>query len=515
MIFARKTVILGTLIVILAGCASVDFDYPKTESFAFQNTANTHIGVQVAEAELNKPEGQSGFYPLADGVDALAARLLLIEQAEVSIDVQYYLIKTDLVGSTFLHALLRAADRGVRVRLLLDDIMTKDYDAGMAALDSHPNFQMRVFNPFNRGAAGRTLGAVGSFSRINRRMHNKSLTVDNQMTIIGGRNIANQYFGAEETKKYGDLDVIGIGPVVDDVSTMFDSYWNHYAALPVQAVAKPLEDPAAELARVRAALDKADDEIADSVYAKVVEQRYYSYLYSDEKLFKWAPYELVYDSPDKSNKSQAKDAASITTPLLKALENAESEVVIVSPYFVPRKSGVEGFAALQKSGVDVTIVTNSLAANNQFTVHAGYGPSRKSLLQAGIKLYEVRPDADVAGSEFVAFSGATATLHTKAFVVDRKSVFIGSFNFDPRSVNINTELGVIIHDPTLASFFVDSFNSKLPTQTYEVFLNAKEQLRWRTYNDGQEVTFDKEPETTWGDRFKVGIVRILPVRGQL
>jgi len=189
--------------------------------------------------------------------------------------------------------------------------------------------------------------------------------------------------------------------------------------------------------------------------------------------------------------------------------------VIVSPYFVPRKSGVEGFAALQKSGVDVTIVTNSLAANNQFTVHAGYGPSRKSLLQAGIKLYEVRPDADVAGSEFVAFSGATATLHTKAFVVDRKSVFIGSFNFDPRSVNINTELGVIIHDPTLASFFVDSFNSKLPTQTYEVFLNAKEQLRWRTYNDGQEVTFDKEPETTWGDRFKVGIVRILPVRGQL
>jgi putative cardiolipin synthase len=501
--------------MLLAGCASIDFDYPKTESFALQNTASTTLGVQLAKAQLNKPDGQSGFYPLPDGVDALAARLLLIEHAEVSIDVQYYLIKTDLVGATFLHALLRAADRGVRVRLLLDDIMTKDYDAGMAALDSHPNFQMRVFNPFNRGSAGRSLGALGSFSRINRRMHNKSLTVDNQMTIIGGRNIANQYFGAEETKKYGDLDVVGIGPVVNDVSTMFDAYWNHAAALPVQAVAKTLEDPAAELARVRAALDKADEGIADSIYAKVVEERYYSYLYSDEDIFGWAPYELVYDSPDKSNKSQAKTAASITTPLGEALQDAKSEVVIVSPYFVPRKSGVDAIAALQKSGVDVTIVTNSLAANNQFTVHAGYVPSRKPLLNAGIKLYEVRPDADVAGSEFVAFSGATATLHTKAFVIDRKSVFIGSFNFDPRSANINTELGVIIHDPKLANFFVDSFNSKMSTQTYEVFLNDKQKVRWRTYNEGQEVIFDKEPQTTWGDRFKVGFVRILPVRGQL
>ena len=163
----------------------------------------------------------------------------------------------------------------------------------------------------------------------------------------------------------------------------------------------------------------------------------------------------------------------------------------------------------------MTVLTNSLAANNQFTVHAGYGPSRKSLLKNGIKLYEVRPDAQVSGAEFVAYSGATTTLHTKAFVVDRKSVFIGSFNFDPRSININTELGVIIHDPKLAQSFVESIHSRLPTETYEVFLNEKEQLRWRTYNDGQEVIFDKEPETTWGDRFKVGFVRILPIRGQL
>jgi len=393
--------------------------------------------------------------------------------------------------------------------------MTADYDAGMAALDSHPNFEMRIFNPFNRGAAGRTLGALGSFSRINRRMHNKSLTVDNQMTIIGGRNIADQYCGAKESKKYGDLDVMGIGPVVNEVSTMFDSYWNHHSALPVQAVAKPLQDPAAELARVRAALDLADDEIVDSIYAKVLEERYYEYLHTDDSILEWAPYELVYDSPDKSEKPKAKDALSITTSLIKSLQSDENEVIILSPYFVPRKSGIESLSAMQDSGVNVTIITNSLAANNQFMVHAGYGPSRKPLLKNDIKLYEVRPDAHIAGAEFVAYSGATATLHTKAYIVDRKSVFIGSFNFDPRSININTELGVIIHDPKLAQLFAESLETKLPTETYEIFLNEKEQLRWRAYNDGQEVIFDKEPETTWGDRFKVGFVRILPIRGQL
>ena len=512
---AYRTITLTAVVTVLSGCASVDFDYPKTESFVLPDTADTYLGLHLADVVDGKPSGQSGFYPLSDGVDAFAARLLLIDRAEVSIDVQYYLIKTDLVGSTFIHALLRAADRGVRVRLLLDDIMTAGHDAGMAALDSHPNFEMRVFNPFNRGAAGRSLGAMGSFSRINRRMHNKSVTVDNQMTIIGGRNMANQYFGAEETKKYGDLDVVGIGPVVNDVSTMFDEYWNHNSSLPVQAVAKPLEDPSAELARVRSDLDLADDEITDSVYAKVVEERYYGYMHSDDSIFEWAPYEFVYDSPDKSEKSKADAAPSITTGLAKSLESAEQEIMIISPYFVPRGSGVDAISEIKERGIDVTIITNSLAANNQFAVHAGYAPARKPLLKNGVRIYEFRPDADVPGAEFIAYSGAKATLHTKAFIIDRKSVFIGSFNFDPRSININTEMGVIIHDPKLAVLFAERIDAALPNETYEVFLNEKDKVRWRGKRNGEDVVFEKEPETTWGDRFKVGFVRILPIRGQL
>lgn len=514
MTFFLRTLGLFALLPLVA-CTSIDFDYPKEESFVLPDTDDSYLGIHVADVIVDKPAGYSGFYPLADGIDALAARLLLIDRAERSIDVQYYLIKTDLVGNTFLHALLRAADRGVRVRLLLDDIMTKGYDPGMAALDSHPNFEMRVFNPFNRGAAGRSLGALGSFTRINRRMHNKSVTVDNQMTIIGGRNMANYYFGAEKEKKYGDLDVMGIGPVVAEVSTMFDEYWNHHSSLPVQAVAKPPEDPEAELARVRNALDLADDGIVDSVYAKVLEERYYAYVHSDDSIFEWSPYELVYDSPDKVEKSKAATAPSITTGLAKSLRSAEEEVIIVSPYFVPRKTGIESISEVRKSGVDVTVITNSLAANNQFAVHAGYAPSRKPLLENGVKLYEMRPDADIAGSEFIAYSGARATLHTKAFIVDRKSVFIGSFNFDPRSININTEMGVIIHDPKLAVIYADAIAAALPTQTYEVFLNDKNKLRWRTFAEDQEQVFEKEPETSGWDRFKVGFVRILPIRSQL
>jgi len=209
-------------------------------------------------------------------------------------------------------------------------------------------------------------------------------------------------------------------------------------------------------------------------------------------------------------KKKAKDAASITTPLIESLRAAEKQVIIISPYFVPRKSGIAAFIELQNSGVDITVVTNSLAANNQSSVHGGYAPARKPLLKEGIKIYEVRPDADISGSELVAASGARATLHTKAFVVDRKELFIGSFNFDPRSAEINTELGVIIRSPELAEQFASQVDTKLATQTYEVYLNDKGKLRWRAFENGEEVIYDKEPQTSWWQRFKAGLMRIVP-----
>lgn len=509
----RRSCCLAAL-TLLAGCASVDFDYAKPESHVVTDTEDTYLGKQMVPIVASHPENESGFYPMNDGIDALSTRLLMAHRAEKTIDAQYYLLTADVVGYAFLDSLIKAADRGVRVRLLLDDILTKGYDAGMAALDSHPNFEVRIFNPFG-ARTFRYAGSITSVSRVNRRMHNKSFTADNQITIIGGRNIAAEYFGAEETKKFGDLDVIGIGPVVNDVSNMFDAYWNHRAALPPAAFADMPDDPEAALQQLRDRVNQSMKAADGTPYAEAVKSDIEHYVGSSQNLFTWAPYELAYDSPDKSDKKKAEEAASITTPLLKSLQSAEQSLVIISPYFVPGKSGIEGLIELQKRGVEVIIVTNSLAANNQKTVHSGYSGARKPLLKEGIKIYEVRADADVSGSELVAFSGARATLHTKAFVVDDKETFIGSFNFDPRSANINTELGVIIKSPEISAGMIETMNSKKDTQAFEVFLNEKGKLRWRSMENGEMVVYDKEPQTSWWDRFVVGFYRILPIKSQL
>ena len=505
-----RTAVITLILLFAAGCATIDYDYPRSESYFLPDTSDTRLAETIEPVVAKHPPDKSGFYPINDGINALAARLLLAERAEKSIDVQYYLIKNDIVGRAFIYSLLEAADRGVRVRLLLDDMFTAGYDVGMAALHSHPNFEIRIFNPFHRGAAGRARSAITGFSRINRRMHNKSFTVDNQITIIGGRNIADEYFGAREDAKFGDLDVAGIGPVVQEVSNMFDTYWNHETALPAPAFVDELVDPATALNDLRARLESSLEEIRDSKYAEAVRSQLLEYVKSDEQLFEWAPYTLVVDSPDKGIKSKAKEADSITTPLIESLKSADRELIIVSPYFVPRKSGIQALVDMQKGGVDVTVITNSLAANNQFTVHGGYAPSRKPLLEGGIKIYEVRPDADVAGAEIIDASGARATLHTKAYIVDDKEVFIGSFNFDPRSAELNTELGVLIRDPELALVYSVLIDEALGDQTFEVFLNDEGKLRWRGYRDGKEVIYDKEPETTWGQRTKAWFARIIP-----
>jgi len=511
----RRIYLATAVLVTLTGCATIDFDYPRVESTTMVDTKDTHLGSVVRQLSASKPADQSGFYALQDGIDALTARLLLAERAERTIDTQYYLIKTDETSSAFIDALLKAADRGVRVRLLLDDVFTQGYDAGMAALDSHPNFEIRIFNPFHRGAAGRTWSGLTDLSRVARRMHAKSFTVDGQITILGGRNIADEYFGAHEDIKFGDLDVVGIGPISKQVSTMFDSYWNHETALPVPAFASMPDDPGSQLLSVREKLAQARERVKDTKYAGAVISTAMDFMNSDSDLFEWAPYQLVFDSPDKGIKSADSPTVDITQPLAEALQSAESEVIVLTPYFVPRKSGIEFFSQLQSRGVKVTIVTNSLAANNHAPVHGGYAPSRKLLLRNGVRIYEARPDASVPGAHLVAAEDATTTLHTKAFIVDRKKVFIGSFNFDPRSVKYNTESGVIIESELLSQYFGGLIDSELKMQAYELFLNDDGRLRWRSFENGEARIYKKEPEASLKQRFIAALFRLLPVKGQL
>jgi len=503
---------LPALLVVLTGCASVDFDYPKTESTAIRDTRNTELAGEIDAGGPMQP-GESGFYLLMDGIEALAARLHMAERAEKTIDAQYYLITNDEIGMAFVGSLLQAADRGVRVRLLLDDIQTQGYDAGMAALDSHPNFEVRIYNPFS--SRGSRASAITEFGRVNRRMHNKSFTADNQITIVGGRNIAAEYFSARDDVNFGDADVVGVGPVVRDVSDMFDIYWNSRAALPVPAFAKMPDDPDAALEQLRTRIDEAVGELRETKYADAFKDSLQTIVDTDLEEFTFALYELAYDSPDKSDKKLAAEAENITTTLAESIARAEQSLFIISPYFVPLKSGIEYLTGLQERGVQVSVLTNSLAANNHSIVHSGYAPSRKPLLEAGVKIYEVRPDAFVPGADRGGKGAALATLHTKGFVVDDQELFLGSFNWDPRSVDINTELGVIMKSPELTQGILTRLDAELDENAYEVILNDKGKIRWLDKSGDEVVVLDNEPQTGWWRRFVVDFYKILPVKKQL
>ena len=504
---------LSAVLLAAAGCASIDFNYPKPESFALTDTADTTMGRRVAEFVAQHPPEQSGFYPVYGGTDSLALRLLMAERAERSIDAQYFLIHDDLVGNAFIAALLRAADRGVRVRFLIDDMNSGGYDAGFAALDSHENFELRVFNPFAHRKA-RALD-VTRLSRISRRMHNKSFTVDNQMTLVGGRNIADEYFDASKGEKFGDLDVLAIGSVVPEVSSMFDTYWNHPAALPMPALAEVPESAPDALAILNEKVAKYLEDVETSRYADAVRSSILNYVQTDASAFTWARYNLVFDSPDKSNPDADVEDESIVLQMREWIGDIEEELFVVTPYFVLRKDNIAAFRDLRDQNIDITVLTNSLASNNHTVGHSGYAPIRKPLLEMGVNLYELRADATMPGDESAGVQDAKSTLHAKAFAVDRNRVFIGSFNWNQRSANLDTESGVIIHSPEMAAQLVERVTAALQTASFEVFLDEKNRLRWRGYENGREVVLTREPQTGFWRRFNAGFLRMMPIKSQL
>jgi putative cardiolipin synthase len=502
-----------SLALLAGGCATVDLDYPRTPSTALQNTQDTALGRAVGK-HIASHVDESGFYVLADGIDALAARLLLAERAERSIDTQYFLIHDDLVGHAFLDSLMRAADRGVRVRLLIDDIHTDGYDDGLAVIDAHPNIEIRLFNPFGHRSV-RALDAAGGLRRVLRRMHNKSFTVDNQVTIIGGRNMGDEYFDAREDVKFGDLDVVGVGPVAQDVSSMFDLYWNHQSSLPMPAIGAVPDDPDTALRELRDKVTSSINEVSEGRYAAAIRSSIVDTLQDNTDSYFWAPYQLVFDSPDKSVPGSDVNIESIREEIKTTIVDAEEELLVITPYFVLRDEEVEGFAEFRRGGVEMSVLTNSLSTNNHTVSHSGYAPIRKPLLEAGIKLFELRADARIAGDQRVGIESAKTTLHAKAFVVDRKRVFIGSFNWNQRSENVDTEMGVIIESEALALQFAEGFATTTTQDAYEVFLNEKEDLRWRTIEDGDEIVLTKEPQTSWWQRFSASFLSFMPIKSQL
>ena len=448
--------------------------------------------------------GLSGFYPLSQGMDALGVRLRLAEIAEKSIDLQYFLMKDDTAGAVMMNALLKAADRGVRVRFLLDDIFTTAKDRGLLLINQHPNIEVRLFNPVSRRGF-HTLNFVGDFRQANRRMHNKSFTVDNQISVVGGRNIADEYFQLKTDSVFVDFEVLAMGPIATEISESFDIYWNHSRAVPMHQIA----DNDEELETVRAEIAEEFDGIYDTVYKQALESQLLQDLMANREPYFAADAIVLSDSPDKLINDIHEDHMQLATDLLDVLHSARKEVIFISPYYVPGKGGVQLVRDLVNKGVRVIILTNSLASNNHVPVHGGYARYRKDVIRAGAELYEARANAarELQGME----EGPDAmTLHTKAFLIDRRYLFVGSLNLDPRSIEINAEMGLLIDSEDMVGGYTSDIDARLAAIAWRVLLNEKGNLEWHGRINGEEVVETKEPLTSPWLRFKAWFMRIAP-----
>lgn len=474
-----------------------------------RDTGDTRLGKAVT-ALVDAHPGNSGIHPMRDGRDAFAARYLLADAAERTLDVQYYIWRNDSSGILLFDALRRAADRGVRVRLLLDDINTAEIEGILAALDAHPNIELRLFNPFAQRER-RAVSLATDFARLNRRMHNKSYTADNQVTVIGGRNIGDEYFSAASDVSFADLDVLAVGPVVHEVSIDFDRYWACDSAYPADRLLPPAKPEAvAQLAAEAARVTRTPT--ATAYIGALRESAFARDLVAARLPLEWAVARMVSDAPAKAL-GRAQPDELLPQKLRQILGHPARELDLVSPYFVPRAEFVGYLVSLAKQGVRIKILTNSLEATDVPAVHAGYAKRRRQLLENGIVLYELkrRPSMLAHGMESLAGSSG-ASLHAKTFAVDRSRIFVGSFNFDPRSADLNTEMGFIIDSPVLAQGVSTAFATSIPLNAYEVRLSDTGRLQWIERRDGATVvTHDKEPGASFWTRLSVKLLSVLPI----
>ena len=473
-----------------------------------QDTSDSPLG-KAALPMVQAHPGKSGVFALADGRDAFAARVLLADASECSLDVQYYIWNGDKTGTLLFEALRRAADRGVRVRLLLDDNNTAGLDTVLAALNSHPKIEVRLFNPFMH-RRWRVLSFLTDFRRLNRRMHNKSFIADRQACIIGGRNVGDEYFDAGQGVSFVDLDVLAIGPVVEDVSVDFERYWSSESSYPAERVLARVSQTA--IAEVSAAAARVEKDPAAVAYMRAIaNSKYVQQVLAGELAFKWSTVQMVSDNPAKGL-GLARDEELMWTRLKQVLQTPRLELELVSPYFVPGRDGVEYFSTLARQGIKVRILTNSLAATDVAAVHSGYARRRKPMLEAGVEIFEMEPEFSFAPTKaHGALGSSNASLHAKTFSIDRSRVFVGSFNFDPRSQRLNTELGFVIDCPAIAQSIADAFASIIPARAYKVRLNEVAALQWVEQRNGEEIVYDQEPRTGFALRAFVAMLSMLPI----
>lgn len=493
---------------------------PEPIPFEPKDSKYTRLGQGIIKEAENQP-GSSGFYLLSNGLDAFVTRLSLMEAADQTLDVQYYLFHKDVTAKLFTHYLVRAADRGVRVRILLDDFGHYGQERLLRALVEHPNISIRLFNPFaNRKLP--YLDFITRFSKVQRRMHNKSFIADNQAAIIGGRNIGNAYFAADTYANFTDLDVMGVGQFAAEVTTAFELYWEHSLSVPVQALQR--RTLKLSLAGVRRKLARRRHYKSSRAYlSRLADLTLVEKLKNGELALYWADSQLMYDHPDKLLNDCA-DTRGHLAPTLDCLwQDVSQEALLVSPYFIPGDDGVATFADWIAKGAKVTVLTNSLAANDVPLVHAGYARYRQPLLSAGVQLWELQPSSKKLRRSRRSRglpSSSKASLHAKTLIFDRKTLFVGSLNLDPRSLNLNTEIGVLIHSKAMAEFASEIFLAELPEHAWRLKMSkeagSRTGLEWLDESEPEAIQrYQHEPEASRWSRFRAWAFGYLPLESLL
>ena len=512
----RLLLILCTVIgVTMIGCR-LEPPQGRTQSVHLSpaETKLTTLGKAAAQEQAKHPE-LSGLYLLSDPREAFAARVKLAKQAEKTLDVQYYIWHGDTTGSLLLETLYEAAERGVRVRMLIDDHGTSGLDEAFSAMDAHPNIEVRLFNPFVFRPF-KLFGFVTEFDRANRRMHNKSFTADNAATIVGGRNVGDEYFGATDGVLFADLDALAVGDVVPKVSQSFDDYWTSGSAYPLSEVVKPIDaQQQASWAQHTSIVARS---AAASEYVQAITNMAFVQQFIEGQLpLEWAPTRFIVDNPNKGL-AKAKHQELLIGHLEEVLGKPEQSLDLVSPYFVPTEAGADYFIRLQQQGVRVRILTNSLAATDVVAVHSGYARYRQRLVEAGVELYELKPTSNNNdGKKYVGLMGSSgSSLHAKTFGSDNRHIFIGSFNFDPRSINLNTELGIVVESPSYGQAMDKVFSELLPQRSWRVqYDKASQQTQWTDAAHQPPQVLTEEPMSTWWQRVSVAVMSVLPIEGFL
>lgn len=517
----------------LSGCASRPeaSEVPRTPSYALTQTTETSLGMALAPL-LKQHPSLSGLRLVRTGQDAFTQRINLVEAAEKTLDLQYYSMHDDRTGQLLLEAVLRAADRGVRVRILIDDISLKEVNDELSVLNAHKKIEIRVFNPMTRESQS-TLARLGNlithFNDATRRMHNKALISDNQIAIVGGRNLGDEYFDAGPEFNFNDLDIITAGPVTARISHSFDDYWNNDNAFPISALHPPAANPA-RITDTRNRLKAHWEEVRRSEDRSILRHtNLVERIRNNQFPLTFAKAELAADEPEKIDLPPEAAPSKPAARLDQLLAKANSEFIAVTPYFVPQDDGVQWIKALVDRGIRVRIITNSLASTDVVAVHTGYSRYREDVLNTGAELYELKPVPGAPPDKKLLGSSSRASLHAKVYVIDRKEVVIGSFNLDPRSIELNTELALVVHSPEIAQEVAQMFEESIsPEKSFHLLFsspgtdqaglnrtNAGTHLQWVTEIDGKETIFDSDPEAGFWRNVEDSLFSLWPGDGQL